>query len=272
MFTPLQIVLIACAALLIQLEMNNSQQFIKCFGEKVFTGLMVGIIMGDYKTGLLVGGTFELMALGVSGLGGSSVPNYLVGTAVGTAFAIATGQGLDVALVAGIPTATLGTSLDVVAKMAGSYWLHRVEKLVDKGKFESAYRTVMLANVVGGRIMIANVLPIILYLVLGSFFIESFISVIPTNVINSLSSVGHLLPALGMAILMNYLPVKHNVQYLILGFVAVAYLNLPILGVALIGTAAAIIVYQQLCKEQASQKQIASAGVQPTDDGGLGDE
>ena len=36
----------------------------------VTTGLLAGLIMGDVKTGLLIGGTFQLMSLGVAGLGG----------------------------------------------------------------------------------------------------------------------------------------------------------------------------------------------------------
>lgn len=264
MFSVLQIILIALVAFLIQLEMNNSQQFIKCFGEKVFTGLMVGLIMGDYKMGLLVGGTFELMALGVSGFGGASVPNYLVGTSIGTAFAIATGGGVEVALVAGIPTATLGTSLDVVAKMAGSFWLHRVEKLIDKGNFKGVYRTILLGNLVGGRILIANVLPIILYLVLGSVFIESILGMIPAEFIAGLKTAGNVLPALGMAILLKYLPVKGNIQYLILGFVLYAYVGLAILPIALIGAVVAVTLYNNLEKESKTQS--------PMVEGGIGDE
>lgn len=40
----------------------------------VTTGLCAGLIMGDLTTGLLIGGTFQLMSLGVAGLGGASVP------------------------------------------------------------------------------------------------------------------------------------------------------------------------------------------------------
>lgn len=265
MFSITQIVLIALVAFFIQLEMNNSQQFIKCFGEKVFTGLMVGLIMGNYQMGLLVGGTFELMALGVSGFGGSSVPNYLVGTAVGTAFAVATGRGLDVALVAGIPTATLGTSLDVLAKMAGSFWLHRMERLLDKGKFKSAYRNVLMGTFFGGRIMIANVLPIVLYLLLGSVFIESVLDMIPDQFISGLSTAGNVLPALGMAILLKYLPIKGNIQYLILGFVLYSYVGLAILPIALIGAVIAVCLYKNLEKETTS-------GLQTAVEGGIGDE
>lgn len=266
MFTITQILLISLAAFFIQWEMNNSQQFIKCFGEKVFTGLVVGIIMGDYKTGLLIGGTFELMALGVSGFGGASVPNYLVGTAVGTAFAIATNGGLDVALIAGIPTATLGTSIDVIAKMAGSYWLHHIEKLIDKGEFKKTYRTILLANAFGGRIFLANVLPIILYLILGSTFIDQVLAVIPSNVISALNVTGKVLPALGMAILLKYLPVKKNVQYLILGFVLYSYFDLSIMPIALIGAVIASILFKYYEEKDTSKKQMTN------NIGGIGDE
>lgn len=267
MFTITQIILIALAAFLIQWEMNNSQQFIKCFGEKVFTGLIVGLIMGDYKTGLLIGGTFELMALGVSGFGGASVPNYLVGTAVGTAFAIATNGGLDVALIAGIPTATLGTSIDVVAKMAGSYWLHHIEKLIDKGEFKKVYKTILFANAFGGRIFLANVLPIILYLVLGSTFIDQLLAIIPANVISALNVTGKVLPALGMAILLKYLPVKKNIQYLILGFVLYSYFNLSIMPIALVGAVIAIILFKYY-----EEKDTLVSNQSANNNGGLGDE
>lgn len=33
----------------------------------VTTGMIAGFIMGDLKTGLLIGGTFQLMSLGVAG-------------------------------------------------------------------------------------------------------------------------------------------------------------------------------------------------------------
>lgn len=37
-------------------------------------GMISGIIMGDIKTGLIVGSTLQLMVLGVSTYGGASMP------------------------------------------------------------------------------------------------------------------------------------------------------------------------------------------------------
>ena len=42
----------------------------------VIVGMISGLIMGDMNTGLMIGGTFQLMSLGVAALGGASAPNY----------------------------------------------------------------------------------------------------------------------------------------------------------------------------------------------------
>ena len=40
----------------------------------VIVGMISGLIMGDMNTGLMIGGTFQLMSLGVAALGGASAP------------------------------------------------------------------------------------------------------------------------------------------------------------------------------------------------------
>ena len=37
---------------------------------------LAGLIMGDLPTAMTIAGTFQLMSLGVAGLGGASVPDY----------------------------------------------------------------------------------------------------------------------------------------------------------------------------------------------------
>lgn len=48
-------------------------------GGVVLNGLVVGAIMGDISTGFYLGGTYELMNIGLNPLGGSTVPNYNMG-------------------------------------------------------------------------------------------------------------------------------------------------------------------------------------------------
>ena len=42
-------------------------------------GFFAGLIMGDMTTGLIVGGTLNLLVLGVGNFGGASIPDYMSG-------------------------------------------------------------------------------------------------------------------------------------------------------------------------------------------------
>lgn len=63
-------------------------------GVDMFNGLthfhrpVVGLILGDVHTGLLVGGTLELVWMGMVPLAGAQPPNVVIGGIIGTAFAI----------------------------------------------------------------------------------------------------------------------------------------------------------------------------------------
>ena len=76
-------------------------------GGVVLNGLVVGAIMGDISTGFYLGGTYELMNIGLNPLGGSTVPNYNMGVVVGVAFGavagVETGMAVGILLDATIP-------------------------------------------------------------------------------------------------------------------------------------------------------------------------
>ena len=61
-------------------------------GGVVIQGLITGAVMGNIPLGFYLGGTYELMNIGLNPLGGSVVPNYNLGVVVGVAFGAATGS------------------------------------------------------------------------------------------------------------------------------------------------------------------------------------
>jgi PTS system mannose-specific IIC component len=69
--------------------------------------------------------------------------------------------------------------------------------------------------------------------------------VIPTWLTNGLKVSGGILPVVGIAILLRYLPTKRFISYLEIGFIAASYMKIPMLGVALLGAALAYIHYQR---------------------------
>lgn len=77
----------------------------------------------------------------------------------------------------------------------------------------------------------------------GNDVVKAILRVIPAWLTDGLKVSGHILPIVGIAILLRYLPTKRFISYLAIGFIAAAYLKMPMLGVALLGAALAYIHY-----------------------------
>lgn len=53
-------------------------------------GPIIGLLLGDLQTGIILGGVFESVFLGVIAVGGAIPADALVGSTIGTATAILT--------------------------------------------------------------------------------------------------------------------------------------------------------------------------------------
>lgn len=59
---------------------------------------IIGLILGDVKTGLAIGGTYELMMIGNMPVGGAQPPNAVIGAVVAMVFAVSAKMGIEEAL------------------------------------------------------------------------------------------------------------------------------------------------------------------------------
>lgn len=66
-------------------------------------GFFAGLVLGDVSTGLVVGGTLNLLVLGIGNFGGASIPDYMTGALLGAAFAIQSGQEAEFGVTLAIP-------------------------------------------------------------------------------------------------------------------------------------------------------------------------
>jgi mannose/fructose/N-acetylgalactosamine-specific phosphotransferase system component IIC len=101
-------------------------------------------------------------------------------------------------------------------------------------------------------ILVAFVLywiPGFILLYFGAPVLEGVLANFPPQITKALSTVGHLLPALGLGMLINLLYKNSLVPFLIFGFVATAYLGLGTMPVAFLGVGLAILHYMYTRKE-----------------------
>lgn len=240
MFSVFQIILLTVLMFIMAYDTYHTQ--ITSYGRTTMCGFLAGLIMGDVTTGLLIGGTMELMSLGVGNYGGSSVPNYSIGAIMGTAFAVAAGGGMKSGLAVGIPIAALGVQLDVFGKMAGSFFLHKAQAQVEKGNIKGMYNWI-IAGIFPRPGFAA--LTVLIALTAGSSAITALLKMMPKWLSSGLNVAGGILPAVGFAILLRYMPLKKYFVYAILGFVLASFLKMPMIGTALIGFVCAYLVYSQ---------------------------
>ncbi|KRN65036.1 hosphoenolpyruvate-dependent sugar phosphotransferase system iic component [Pediococcus cellicola] len=207
----------------------------------LLVGLIAGVIMGDVKIGLAVGGTLQLMVLGVGTYGGASIPDFLTGAVVGTAFAVTSGKGLNFAIGLAVPVGLLMVQLDVLARFSNTYFQHRVDKYINVNDTKAVERNILYGTIPWG---LSRALPVLIMLTLGNGIVNVIIKRMPEWLTGGLQVAGGILPVVGIAILLRYLPTAKFVAYLIIGFFLASYLKVPMLGVALVGVALGFIYYE----------------------------
>lgn len=212
-------------------------------GKPVVAGMFAGLIMQDVQTGLLVGGTLQLMILGVGTYGGASIPDYMTGSIVGTAFAVSSGQGLEFGLAIAVPVGLLMVQLDILGRFCNTYFQHMADKGAQQGNYQKVERGNLLGMVSWG---LSRAIPIFLALFFGQDIVKQLLEASPEWLMNGLKVAGGILPALGIAILLRYMPLKAYWMYTIAGFVGATYLKIPMLGIAFIGLVAAGIAYTRV--------------------------
>ena len=205
-------------------------------------GGIAGFILGDMQTGLFVGGTLNLMSLGVGNFGGAVIPDYTSGAVLGAAFAIMSGEGPEIGISLGIPVALLLTQLDVLARFTNTFIQQKAYKYAKEGNYSGLEKMNLLGLVPWA---LSRAIPVSIGLLLGTTFVENVVNNMPQWLMGGLKTAGAIVPALGIAILLKYLSIKKYVAYLLIGFALAAYLNMPMLGISIVGLALALVTFER---------------------------
>lgn len=259
----------------------------------VFAGLVTGLVMGDMRAGLLIGASMQLTVLGVGTFGGASRIDANSGTILAAAFSISSGMKPTAAVAAiAVPVASIMIQTDILARFTNTFFAHKIDKMVDEYNYKGIERY-FLAGALPWAL--SRMIPVGMALAFGGGFVANMARVLNTSwkwLGDGLATAGAVLPAVGFAILLHYLPVKKHFAYLILGFTvtmlfSTVFGNIQVLGtamagvaktfttsfnglsmlaIALIGFALAAIAYQQSTSSPAGGSGTPKAADQPAAD------
>ena len=179
-------------------------------GSAVFSGFFTGLVMGDLATGLFIGGSMQLTILGVGTFGGASRIDANSGTLIATAILVYT---------------------DILGRMANTFWGHACDADVEKMNW-GAYNIHYWMGAVSW--CLSRMIPVFLALAFGQGLVDAITAALNGDLKwlgDGLTVAGGMLPAVGFAILLRYLPAKKHVAYLILGFMIAALLGTALSGI-----------------------------------------
>ena len=199
---------------------------------------LTGLILGDGQTGLIVGGTIQLMSMGAAGLGGSSAPDYGMAGMVATAISCLTGStDVSVGLAIGVIVAMLYVQLDVLFKIYNSWVFSVIRGFAAKRNYSMMLKSFFLSHL---WLFLQGAIPRVIVLAFGQQAVEAINAAMPAWLTGGLTIAAGILPVTGFAMLLTFMPVNKFYAFLILGYVLAAYLGLSVLPIALLGGVIAI--------------------------------
>ncbi|MDG6309620.1 PTS mannose/fructose/sorbose transporter subunit IIC [Glaesserella parasuis] len=215
---------------------------------------LIGIVLGDMKTGIIVGGSLELLALGWMNIGAALAPDAALASVVSTILVIVGGQDIPTAIALAIPLAAAGQVLTYVVRAITVGFQHAADKAVETGdlnKLDWIHRSALLLQAM--RIAIPA---LIVAMTAGTDTVQSMLAAIPPVVTTGLKIAGGFIAVVGYAMVINMMRAGHLMPFFYAGFVIAAFTDFNLVALGVLGTITAII-YIQLHPKYNQSKQVA---------------
>ncbi|APY70592.1 PTS sugar transporter [Salmonella enterica subsp. enterica serovar Koessen str. S-1501] len=192
----------------------------------IVTGLLTGLVLGDMETGIVMGASLP--------------PDVVTGGILGVAFAINSGAGAETALLLGLPIATLALIVkNIYNGMFIPLLCHKADAYAEVGDTRGIERMHLISGI--GLSLTLGIIVTVSYLA-GVNMVKGFLDAIPEFIKHGLSVATGIIPALGFAMLARLLINKKVAPYFFLGFVLMAYLKIPVTGIAILGAIVAVVM------------------------------
>lgn len=211
------------------------------FERPLITCTIVGFILGDVHTGLLVGAQMEMITLGMMAVGASGV-DMNIGSITGCALVITSGANIETALAIAAPMTLLDQLLTAVADIIRIQFCHMCDNYVANGKYHLAKRV----HIVYGPILysVFKFIPVFFAVYFGNDLITQIVNAVPEFVVSGVSLGANIIAFFGFAMLLSTMINKKNAIFFFVGFVIAAYSGLGLTAIAVIAIVCAVLLYQ----------------------------
>jgi PTS system mannose-specific IIC component len=203
---------------------------------------LVGLVLGDVTTGIILGGTLELMALGWMNVGASMAPDSALASVIASILVIVGKQSIGAGIAVAIPIAAAGQVLTIFVRSATTFFQHLADKYADEGSCRGIEMCHFLAWTLQAlRVAVPTAL---VAAIAGTDTVNVLLASIPDVITRGLQIAGGFIVVVGYAMVINMMEAKYLMPFFFLGFVVAAFTNLNLVAFGVVGTVLAILYIQ----------------------------
>ena len=195
---------------------------------------VIGLILGDLKTGIMLGGTLELIALGWMNVGAAQSPDSALASIISAILVIVGQQSIATGIAIALPVAAAGQVLTVFARTITVVFQHAADKAAEEARFRTL--DILHVSALGVQALRVAIPALIVSLFVSADMVSNMLSAIPEFVTRGLQIAG------GFIVVVGY--VKYLMPFFFLGFLAGGYLDLSLLAFGGVGVIMALLYIQ----------------------------
>ena len=225
---------------------------------------LIGLILGDMTTGIIIGGTLEMIALGWMNIGAAMAPDAALASVISTILVIAGHQTIGAGIAIAMPLAAAGQVLTIICRTITVFFQHKADTYAEEGNLRGIDICHLGALLIQAlRVSIPSTL-VALYI--GTGAVQSLLDAIPAVITGGLQVAGGFIVVVGYAMVINMMGASYLMPFFFLGFVCAAFTNFNLVAFGVIGLVLAIVYIQLNPKYSQTVAVAASSSGSDADD------
>ncbi len=193
----------------------DQYSFLESLYQPIVTGMVIGLILGDVQTGLIVGGTYQLMTIGNMPIGGAQPPNAVVGGIMAAVLAISLDLDANTAVATAIPFSLLGQYGVTLIFTLMSPFMTKCDEYAAEANPKGIERINYLAMCLLGLVF---AIVVTLFFIAGATAGQAVVDAIPDWLYDGLSAAGGMMRFVGFATLLKFMMSRDMWAFYFLGF------------------------------------------------------
>jgi len=204
---------------------------------------LVGFVLGDIKTGVMLGGSLEMLALGWMNVGAAMAPDAALASVISAILVIVGKRSIQEGIAIAVPIAAAGQGLTIFVRTITKFFQHKADEYAEQANF----RGIEMCHFAGLALQALRVaIPAVLVgMIAGTSIVEKALNSIPKEITGGLQVAGGFIVVVGYAMVINMMEAKALMPFFFLGFVVAAFVkDINLVGLGIIGLCVAIIYIQ----------------------------